>query len=517
MKKQINLVFLFCMLIAMISCKQEVQKAKEVIIPKAVLMDKIKGGWAGQVIGCTYGGPTEFQWNGTMIGDEVPIVWDSTRMAWYYENTPGLYDDIYMDLTFVKVFEEHGLDATATEHALAFANAGYALWHANQAARANILAGIMPPASGYWKNNPHADDIDFQIEADFAGLMAPGMVNSAAKIGNSIGHIMNYGDGVYGGIYVAAMYSLAFIHNDIEFIVEEALKLIPAESEFYQCIADVIKWHKQHPEDWKETWFETQKKWTFDKGCPNGVFRPFNIDAKINAAYIVIGLLYGQGDFGATVDISTRCGYDSDCNPANAAGILGTMLGYSQIPDFWKQGIDKVEDLNFIHTDMSLNTVYEIGFRHASEMIKKNGGHEEGDNLVVKYQTPETVPLEISFEGIYPKERQTVEKQISTQNPEVSLKMEGCAFVIRGRAYKKEDLPAATIDVQLFIDDKLVEEIKLSTQLLVSRHDVAWNYDMKEGTHTITLKALNIEEGYWIDMTDMLIYSTNGPEKQIFY
>ncbi|MFB0973543.1 MAG: ADP-ribosylglycohydrolase family protein, partial [Bacteroidales bacterium] len=24
------------------------------------LMDKIKGGWAGQTIGCTYGGPTEF-------------------------------------------------------------------------------------------------------------------------------------------------------------------------------------------------------------------------------------------------------------------------------------------------------------------------------------------------------------------------------------------------------------------------------------------------------------------------
>ena len=28
---------------------------------KEVLMDKIKGGWAGQAIGCTYGGPTEFR------------------------------------------------------------------------------------------------------------------------------------------------------------------------------------------------------------------------------------------------------------------------------------------------------------------------------------------------------------------------------------------------------------------------------------------------------------------------
>ena len=29
-----------------------------------VLLDKIKGGWAGQTIGCAYGGPTEFCYRG---------------------------------------------------------------------------------------------------------------------------------------------------------------------------------------------------------------------------------------------------------------------------------------------------------------------------------------------------------------------------------------------------------------------------------------------------------------------
>jgi hypothetical protein len=48
------------------------------------------GGWAGQVIGCTYGGPTEFQWNGTMIGDHVPIPWDEHQMLWWYENCPRI-------------------------------------------------------------------------------------------------------------------------------------------------------------------------------------------------------------------------------------------------------------------------------------------------------------------------------------------------------------------------------------------------------------------------------------------
>ena len=161
-------------------------------------MDKIKGGWAGQVIGCTYGGPTEFQYNGTMIQDYIPLEWNEDLMEWWYVNAPGLYDDIYMDLTFVDVFDKEGLDAPALSHAKAFANAEYALWHANQAARYNILNGMEPPASGYWENNIHADDIDFQIEADFAGLMNPGMVNSSSEVCDRVGHIMNYGDGWYG-------------------------------------------------------------------------------------------------------------------------------------------------------------------------------------------------------------------------------------------------------------------------------------------------------------------------------
>ena len=37
------------------------------------LRDKIKGGWAGQTVGVTFGGPTEFRYRGTMIDDYTPI------------------------------------------------------------------------------------------------------------------------------------------------------------------------------------------------------------------------------------------------------------------------------------------------------------------------------------------------------------------------------------------------------------------------------------------------------------
>ena len=151
-----------------------------------VLLDKIKGGWAGQTIGCAYGGPTEFCYRGVMIPDDTEIKYPEHHLQFHYDRFPGLFDDVYMDLTFVKVFCEEGLDASAESMAKAFAYAPYPLWHANQQARYNIMQGIMPPQSGYWKNNPHADCIDYQIESDFAGLMSPGMPNAASKISDKV-------------------------------------------------------------------------------------------------------------------------------------------------------------------------------------------------------------------------------------------------------------------------------------------------------------------------------------------
>ncbi len=514
--RQLKLFFLLSTII-LLSCQKGNKPATDYTISQGKLLDKIKGGWAGQVIGCTYGGPTEFVWNGTMIGDEVPIPWDDTRMLWYYENAPGLYDDVYMDLTFVQVFDTHGLDAPDSLHAKYFANAGYPLWHANQAARYNIQNGIMPPESGHWKNNPHADDIDFQIEADFAGLMSPGMVNTASEIGWKIGHIMNYGDGVYGGIYVAAMYALAFVHDDIEFIVEEALKSIPKQSNYYQCIADVIRCYREDPNDWKKAWFEVQKKWTADIGCPDGVFRPFNIDATINGTYIVIGLLYGKGDYGATIDISTRCGYDSDCNPANAGGILGTMIGYDKIPAYWKQGLDKVEHLNFAHTEMSLNKVYEIGFRHASEMIIRNGGELSGDTFTIKYQEPTPVTYEKSFEGLYPIERRRIGGHLSSNNGEISFNIQGSGFVLGGRATKNSELPDEVLEIEVYINNDLHEVAKLPTNSRMRRLDLTWNYDLSEGENSVTLKAKTVPEGYQVEAYDVIVYSRNKPDKMACY
>ena len=436
---------------------------KEVTLSKSVLLDKIKGAWAGQTIGCTYGGPTEFKFRGTMIQDYNPIRWDEGCIKNYCLNGPGLYDDIYMDLTFVEVFDRLGLDAPVDSFAMAFANAGYVLWHANQAARYNILQGIMPPASGHWLNNPHANDLDYQIEADYSGIMSPGMPNAASDISDKIGHIMNYGDGWYGGVYVGAMYSLAFVSDDIEFIVTEALKTIPEESLYFQVMKDVIGWYRQYPDDWKQTWFECERKYSEDIGCPDGVFVPYNIDATINSAYILIGLLYGKGDFFRTMDIATRCGQDSDCNPASAAGILGTMLGYSRIPEYWMKNLREAEDIDFAFTSSSLNKAYQMSYNHALQMIERNGGYVDDSTVTIVCQKPEPVRLEKAFEGMYPIMRKNLNRMVEEFD---EFEFEGTGFVMRGSVKSKDDDYVAYVSV--YLDGELVEEAKL----LISLNDV---------------------------------------------
>ncbi|MFB9844152.1 ADP-ribosylglycohydrolase family protein [Mucilaginibacter ginsenosidivorans] len=503
MRRYLVMALLVCF--GMQSFAQKKAAAYKITLTKEQLKDKIVGGWAGQTIAVTFGGPYEFRFNGTFIQDYQPLTWYDGYLKKTMIETPGLYDDLYMDLTFVDVFEKYGLDAPVDSFANAFAHAGYMLWHANQAARYNLLNGIKAPASGNWLNNPHADDIDYQIESDFAGLMSPGMPNTASKISDKIGHIMNYGDGWYGGVFIGAMYTLTFTSNDINHIVNEALKTIPQNTTYYKCIRDVIKWHKQYPADWHQTWFELQKKWSSETGCPDGVFAAFDIDSKINSAYVVLALLYGNGDYTKTLEIATRCGQDADCNPSSVGGILGAMLGYKKIPAYWKMGLKDAESIDFKYTTMSLNKVYEIGFKHALQNIERNGGKVSGDNVTILTQVPKTVKWEQGFAGMRPFQKTELREDISRK--EVSFEFSGTGFVLKGEAEKvKADSPDYIFDEEVWIDGKKAETAKLPTNFTTRRQELCWKYQLPAGQHSVRVKVLNPDAGYRLNSYEYLTY-----------
>lgn len=467
------------------------------------LMDKIKGGWAGQTIGTTYGWTTEFQYAGSYIQDYEKLPWHDDYINVAMQAFPGLYDDVYMDLMFVNVFEKYGLNASMADFGKAFAATEFQLWHANQAGRYNVQNGIPADKAGHWLNNPHADDIDFQIEADFAGLMSPGMPSVATEISERIGQIVSSGDGLYGGVYVANMYSLAFVYDDIRVIVKEALKGIPKESKFSQVIRDVIKWHKQNPKDWKKTWFLLQAKWSEEVGCPSMVFHPLNIDAKMNAAFVVMGLLYGNGDYTKTAEIATRTGQDSDCNAATALGVLGTMIGYSQIPAFWKDPVVKAEDKKFSFSEYALKDVYEIGLKHAILNLEMNGGHVLADKIVLPKLKFKAAAFEENFKGHFPKERNAINKAFED---ELNFDIEGIGFVLRGHAIDTNPNSAKDLVAELFIDGQKIETMKFPTQNNKTRADLFWRYKLPKGKHNVLIKIAERSEFQKLFALDVLVY-----------
>lgn len=478
-------------------------------IPTAVLKDKIKGGWAGQTIGVTFGAPYEFHFQGSYIQQEQKLHWKPGYVKEMMLNAPGVYDDLYMDLSFVEVMDRLGQDAPVDSLASAFAHAGYDLWHANQAARYNILNGIKAPASGHWRNNPHADCIDYQIESDYAGLMSPGMPNAASEISDRIGHIMNYGDGWYGGIYVGAMYALAFTEKDIRAIVTKGLNSVPSNSDFHKCISDVIAWQAKYPNDWRQTWFEVQKKWAYDIGCPDGIHSPFNIDAKVNAAYVVIGLLYGKGDYTKTLDITTRCGQDADCNPSTAGGILGTLIGFDKIPAYWKEGLAGSEDIPFKYTSTSLNRVYDMGYRHSLENIRRHGGSVNEQGVTIPVQAPAPVKFEQSFPGIFPIDKIS---QFQDDMKEQTYTFTGTGFVLRGESIGKEAVSKDKVALlEVWVDGKRTETVKLPVNFTTRRHELCWNYELPEGAHQVTVKRVDNEPDVRIRTTDLITLGRPKP------
>ncbi|MCM1067029.1 MAG: ADP-ribosylglycohydrolase family protein [Muribaculaceae bacterium] len=478
------------------------------------LSDRMRGAWAGQVIGCTYGAPVEFRYLSRIVPDSVELTWDSTRVEYYFDTFLGQYDDVYMDITFMEVVDRMGHRAPVDSFAAAFVGKDFPLWAANQTARYNLLQGMDPHITGHWLNNPHANDIDFQIEADFAGLTAPAMPATAAALADSVGHIINYGDGFYGGAYVALMYALAFECDDVELLARRALEAIPRESSFYLCMADVLRWHSEEPSDWKAVWQLLQDKWGETEACPADALRPKNIEARINCAYVLMGLLYGQKDFARTMDIATRCGQDADCNPATACGILGAIIGYDAIPRMYTAALDAVADRPFAYSSWTFDELCRRQMEQACRAIEAEGGSVDAEAVHIRRQAVPRLPLERSFEGHRPAERIGVWRFYSHDEglEDIELAFDGVGFVANGYVSHASDA-AYEARLAVEIDSCAVDTVNLpissGTAMDCRREELAHAFCLPDTIHTLRLRWLNPEPQARLRCSDVVVYTSS--------
>jgi hypothetical protein len=509
-------------------CVATAQTSNTRHISRSTLEDKIRGGWAGQMIGVSYGAPTEFRSNGKIIEGNLNnyLDWSPKRL----ENSIH-QDDLYVEMTFAQVMDKVGLDATTEQYGEMFKDSLYELWHANAGARRLLNHGIKSPMSGHPKYNIHANDIDFQIESDFIGLMTPGLPQEGNKYADRVGRVMNWGDGLYGGMFFAGMYAAAFFENDPRKVVEQGLLSIPSESSYAAVIRDVLQWSAENPNDWTATWRLMETKWDKNDVCTEGALEPFNIDAKLNGGYVALGLLYGKGDFAKTLEVSTRSGQDSDCNPSSAAGILGVMLGYNKIPDVWKSGISKIANTRFSYTQYSFNDIVASTQARALKVISGAGGKVTDNDIEVPVQEPKAPSLEQWDSGVPLKRVELTDKDWSfkesfkdakfgrnddiriksteSAGAEATLAFEGTGVTILGRCSQE----GGRADV--FLDGEKAGEIDAWIPKNTSDDDYWHMTGLKDGKHSLRIvvrsDASPSSKGHKVQIKEAIVY---GPEKK---
>lgn len=115
--KQVGTLSVALVVAGVVACTEAPPERR---LSRAVLEEKIKGGWAGQMIGVAYGAPTEFHSNGKII--EEDIEWTPEQVAGTIDQ-----DDLYVEMTFAEVMDTVGLDATTEQYGDMFRDSEYRL------------------------------------------------------------------------------------------------------------------------------------------------------------------------------------------------------------------------------------------------------------------------------------------------------------------------------------------------------------------------------------------------------
>jgi len=352
----------------------------------AAYTDKVKGAWVGQMAGVEWGAATECRYWHAMVPDTAVPVWSPTMIRNAYWN-----DDLYVEIPFMWALDSAGVTCGWDAFGACFKRLPGEMWAGNKAAKINLLAGINPPLSGSWQYNADCYAIDWQIESDHVGLVSPGMPMTAADLAWRAGHVVGHGDGVYGAVIVAAMTQAAFFADSLSQILQAGRTAAPSGTIYRAMVDSLFSWRSRYP-DWRTTW---QRFETFWGRLPHATGI---LSQSANNGYIWIGLLYGNGDFEASMRIAMQCGADSDCNPSNVGGILGTWLGFSRIPDQWKSGVQWTVSTFGAGTQLpawNLQTLVDKTVSIARRVVTASGGSVSGSGTAETWTVPDQtfVPL----------------------------------------------------------------------------------------------------------------------------
>jgi len=384
--------------------------------------DKLAGMWLGQILGNYAGRPTEGYYSTAPRGNPATdISWDfittdeqgQPRVRWVGD------DDTVLEYMYAVLL---AANPAPTNEQIRQTWQTYvrmpSLYIANKQARwlmATPTPDLTPPDTGSIHYNMHWYAIDAQIATEAVGSLTPHLRRRAADLTGQLAATTNDGYPVHAAQFYAAMYAAAALETTadaatIERIIDAALEVVPTTSRSYRIIADTIAFHaadkaahQADPSDlidWRDAREMLYNVYVHPDGA-NGRYR-YWIESTINLGLTVMSLLYGEGDFTETVKIGVLAGFDCDCNPATAGGLIGLIAGRSGLPteltdqatDAYRIGTLIVPDPDTTITDVA--TLLQVA---AEQQILAAGGSITGVGAARTYHLPDaeaiTPPAEL--------------------------------------------------------------------------------------------------------------------------
>ena len=345
------------------------------------LYDKIYGAWLGRIAGCLLGKPVE----GIRTNELHPLLKESGNFPMHryilstditderaqntkfplkgrcYADTvdamPVDDDTNYMVLAQILV-EKYGREFTSDDVMNVWLSyqGKNAYCTAERVAYVNFVKGFRPPHSASYKN-PYREWIGAQIRGDYFGYINPGNPEKAAEMAwrdAAISHIKN---GIYGEMFASAMIAQAAVETDIEKIIQAGLGEIPSTSRLYEAITEIIADYNRGMT--KEAAFSgIHARW--DEHSTHDWCHTIS-----NAEIVAASLLYGKGDFGASISMAVETGFDTDCNGATVGSILGMRNGAWSLDDKWTQPLHDSLD----------TSIFGVGRVKISDMAEKTMAH----------------------------------------------------------------------------------------------------------------------------------------------
>ena len=328
-------------------------------VSKAEFADRVRGAWHGRVVGNMLGKPVEGQFNRPRLrtyleglgeyplADYIPIpdvLFADLASAGFmaqgtvpYERlsrgriSGGIRDDD-LDWTIVNLTVLEGARATFRTEDVARAwltlMPVYQTFTAEKAAYHNLVQGVPLDEVGAYRN-PYREWIGALIRADTFGYVAPGDPRRAALLAYRDAFMSHRANGIYGEMWAAALIASAFTASSPEASVRESLDHVPPRSRLAAELRAVLDARTAGMR-----WDEAMDQLAARHATTHWI-HTIN-----NAGALAAAILWGDGDFTATVASAVHAGLDTDSIGATAGSWAGAFLGYDAIPDHWLAPLD---------------------------------------------------------------------------------------------------------------------------------------------------------------------------------